>query len=67
MFLIGTSSSREALAIILKGKCYHMVDVFMGDKKTWDFWQRALEDVDRDEKQITDQVCKKIHFRKNRP
>ena len=48
----GTSSTREALAIVLKGKCYHMADVFMGTKQDWDFWERALEDIDRDEKQI---------------
>ena len=52
----GTSSTREALAIILEGKCYHMADVFMGTTQDWDFWERALDDLDRDEKQIEDEV-----------
>jgi len=33
-----------------------MSSVFMGTERDWDFWERALEDLDRDEKQITDQV-----------
>jgi Sulfotransferase domain len=52
----GTSSTREALSLLLNGKCYHMSSVFMGTEKDWDFWERVLEDLDRDEKQITDQV-----------
>ncbi len=52
----GTSSTREALSLLLNGKCYHMLCVFTGTEIDWDFWERALEDLDRDEKQITDQV-----------
>ncbi len=54
--ILGTSSTRDALAIILDGNCYHMSSVFMGEDKDWDFWERALVDLDRDDKQITDQV-----------
>ena len=33
-----------------------MADVFMGTTQDWDFWERALDDLDRDEKQIEDEV-----------
>jgi hypothetical protein len=33
-----------------------MLRVFTGKEIDWDFWERALEDLDRNEKQITDQV-----------
>jgi hypothetical protein len=33
-----------------------MADVFMGTKMDWDHWERALTDVDNDQKSITDQV-----------
>ena len=33
-----------------------MADVFQGTTQDWDLWERALDDVDRDEKQIKDEV-----------
>ncbi len=40
----GTTSTKTALEILYPGKCYHMISVFEGDKKTRDFWCTAMED-----------------------
>ena len=53
----GTSSTRDAMSILLDGPCYHMVtNVLGGSKRDWEFWEQALNDVQRDEKNVTDQV-----------
>ncbi len=51
---------REALSILLDGKCYHMAEVFMGKEKDWNFWDRALDDLDRNEKSVSTEVKKQI-------
>jgi hypothetical protein len=50
---------REALSILLDGKCYHMAEVFMGKEKDWNFWDRALDDLDRNEKSVSTEVKNK--------
>ncbi len=52
----GTSSTRAALAILLDGACYHMVNVFGGTKEDWNHWDRALDEINKKEKTITDEV-----------
>ena len=47
---------RMALATLLDGACYHMSDVFRGTRRYWDHWDRALNDIDKEEKTLTDQV-----------
>lgn len=51
----GTSSTRAALAILLDGACYHMVNVFGGTKEDWNHWDRALDEINKKEKTITDE------------
>ncbi len=52
----GTSSMRLALVQLFGGSCYHMINIFHGDKVDWDHWQKALDDLDKEEKSISDQV-----------
>ena len=47
---------RMALATLLDGACYHMFDVFRGSQRDWDHWDQALNDIDKEEKTLTDQV-----------
>ena len=39
----GTLSTRSALGKLLNGKCYHMVEVFRGDKNDIETWNRFID------------------------